>query len=98
MPRKRKTANDWAAEFSDLEAKEKRARNTTEDGISHVGLVCRYCSIELDIDPKKKPWGRVQEHLASGRHKKLKENHEKRVESGKQLALYETDRCGAFLQ
>ena len=33
-------ANDWAAEFSDLEAKEKRARNTIEDRISHVSLVC----------------------------------------------------------
>ena len=85
MPRKRKTANDWAAEFSDLEAKEKRPKNDTEDRITHVGLVCRYCSIEFDIDPKKKPWDRVQEHLASRRHKKLKENHEKCVESSKQL-------------
>ena len=66
MPQKRKTANDWAAVFRDLEAKDNRARNTTEGEISHVGLVCRYCSIEFDIDPKKKLWDRVQEHLASG--------------------------------
>ena len=43
MPRKRKTVNDWAAVFSDREAKEKRGRNTIEGGKSHIGLVCRYC-------------------------------------------------------
>ena len=84
-------ANDWAAEFSDLEAKEKRARNTIKDRISHVALVCWYCSIEFNIDPKMKLWDRVQEHLASRRHKKLKESHKKHVESGKQLILYETE-------
>ena len=56
-----------------------------------LALFVDYCLIEFDIDPKMKLWERVQEHLALGRHKKLKESHKKRVESNKQFILYETE-------
>jgi hypothetical protein len=89
MPRKRKRATDWAKEFSDdLETREKK-RNTEND--SETTLVCRYCSVEIDVDPKKKPWDRIKEHLASSRHKRLKENYKKRIDANKQLTLFETE-------
>lgn len=93
MPRKRKTAAEWAIEFpEELETLEKRPK--TDSGVSgkvEVALVCRFCAVEIDVNPKKKPWDRIQEHLASVRHKKLKENWKKRKDSNKQLTLFETE-------
>ena len=44
--------------------------------------------MEIDVDPKKKPWDRIKE---SSRHKKLKENYKKRKDTNMQLTLFETE-------
>ena len=91
MRRKRKTEADWAKEFpEDLETREKQPK--MDSNISEkveVALVCQFCAVEIDVNPKKKPWDRIQEHLASARHKKLKENYKKRKDSNRQLTLFE---------
>ena len=92
MPRKRKGQSDWVKEFpEDLETQEKWSRtdecvssDNSDSSKVEVALVCKFCSVEIDVDPKKKPWDRIQEHLASARHKKLKD-------SNKQLTIYETE-------
>ena len=90
MPRKRKAVNDWVTEFpEDLETREKKPKTDSRE--AEVGLVCKYCAVETDVNPKKKPWDRIQEHLASSRQKKLKENFKKRKDSNKQLTLFETE-------
>ena len=91
--------SDWAKEFpEDLETRENRSRTdecvSTDNSDSskvEVALVCKFCSVEVDVDPKKKPWDRIQEHLASARHKKLKETFKKQKDSNKQLTIYETE-------
>ena len=90
MPRKRKAVNDWVTEFpEDLETREKKPKTDSRE--AEVGQVCKYCAVEIDVNPKKKPWDRIQEHLASSRHKKLKENFKKRKDSNKQLTLFKTE-------
>ena len=63
MPRKRKGLSDWAKEFpEDLETREKQSRTdecVSSDNIEgskvEVDLVCKFCSVEIDVNPKKKP-------------------------------------------
>ena len=91
MPRKRKDQSDWAKEFpEDLETREKRSRTNecvNSDNIDsskvEVALVCTFYSVEIDVDLKKKPWDRIQEHLASARHNKLKDIFKKQKDSNK---------------
>ena len=90
MPRKRKSATDWAKEFpDDLETREKKRKTADNDG--ETVLVCQHCSVEIDVDPKK-PWDRIKEHLASVRHKKLKEKYKKRKDANMQLTLFDKDK------
>ena len=89
--RKRKAAKDWVLDYPDnLQTllKMPKGQGAEESSTSHV-LVCRFCSIELPTDPKKKPWDRINEHLSSMRHKKLKEGYKERSDK-KQVSLYES--------
>lgn len=83
--RKRKTAKDWAAENEDFEVRKKAS-----DGLECETLVCKYCSVEINL--KGKAWDRVHEHASSKRHEMLKERYLKRMADGKQqLTLYDTE-------
>ena len=87
--RKRKTPSDWAREHpNELETKKKPGPSGCD---SSEVLICKFCAVELDITSGKKPWDRINEHLISKRHSKMKINYEKRVLEGKQLTLYESE-------
>lgn len=83
--RKRKTPQDWATEYTDFYVKKMKS-----DGVEREALVCKYCSLEINIAGKV--WDRVHEHIGSKRHAKLKENYLKRMADGKQqLTLYDSE-------
>ena len=86
--RKRKMPKDWVADYPDDLQTLKKLPKTSEEP-SEV-LVCRFCSIELPTDPRKKPWDKIKEHLSSARHRKLKESDKERSEKKKQVSLYES--------
>lgn len=82
-------AKDWVADYpDDLHTLQKTPKSCDQEPIEV--LVCCFCSTELPTNPKKKPWDRIKEHLASARHKKLKESDKERLEKKKQVSLYET--------
>uniref|UniRef100_A0A1X7UCT4 Uncharacterized protein n=1 Tax=Amphimedon queenslandica TaxID=400682 RepID=A0A1X7UCT4_AMPQE len=86
---KRKAAKDWVLDYpDDLQIMMKMSKGGAEES-SHV-LVCRFCSIELPTDPKKKLWDRINVHLSSARHKRLKESYKERSDKKNQVSLYES--------
>ena len=87
--RKRKTPLDWAREHPD-ELETKKMLGTDGNPFCEI-LTCKFCSVELDLTSGKKPWDRINEHLNSKRHKRMKANYEKRLQEGKQLTLYESE-------
>ena len=87
--RKRKTPADWARDHpDDLETKKKKMPNDCNADV----LTCKYCAVEIDvISSGKKPWDRVNKHLGSKRHKRMKENYKERQQEGRQLTLFESE-------
>ena len=45
--RKRKTPQDWATEYTDFYIKKMKS-----DGVEREALVCKYCSLEINITRK----------------------------------------------
>lgn len=70
MGRRKKTAEDWVAEFPDMEVG-KKAKDGAASGTEST-VVCKYCFLSLSVDPAKKPYDRIREHIASQRHATLK--------------------------
>ena len=48
---KRKTPRDWATEYTDLHVKKMKS-----DGVEREALVCKYCSLEINIAGKVAYW------------------------------------------
>ena len=85
--RKRKSPKDWAAENDNFCVKKRKSDGSDSETDA---LVCKYCSVEINISGKG--WDRVNEHIGSKRHAKLKENYVKRMAEGKQqLTLYDSE-------
>lgn len=76
MSAKVKAPADWVAEFpDDLETKSKKL---VSDSLPIDVLACKYCSTEIDVlGSGKKSWDRVNEHVKSKRHNRMKDNYRK---------------------
>lgn len=47
-----------------------------QESSNTIEIICKYCHIKLSTDKGKKPFDRINEHLSSGRHKRLKRESE----------------------
>jgi hypothetical protein len=82
--KKKTSANEWLAQYQDL----KLTKIKLENGEKKV-LSCKYCKNEFTFNGKIST--RLKEHMIdSQKHQKLKAEHLKREESGKQLTITET--------
>lgn len=93
MGRPKKTAEDWAVEYTDLEVRKKARFDTPGEASTSATvstLVCKYCRIEISPDPAKKPYDRIREHISSARHARMKAQDEiAKTEKEKQPTIFD---------
>ena len=88
MGRRKLLAEEWTKQHPDLSFKKRRIENNDGSWNTEEVLFCQFCGFEIDL--KSHPSDKINAHLKTPKHQKLKDAELKRRQSGRQLALTET--------
>ena len=88
MGRRKLLAEEWTKQPPDLSFKNRRIENNDGSWNTEEVLFCRFCGFENDL--KSRPSDKINAHLKTPKHQKLKDAELKRRQYSRQLTLAKT--------